>query len=169
MDVSVQRSSLSIDVDRQQTVLGVGTTGYRTDIVFPRGNHTNVLIWIKSNEALGILDTGYIEDYDGIDGYVTLKKISDGSRVSYPVVALPDETPGIDNDMFQITVPLSSLENTVYEVEGRVRDTVGNYTIFGEVSAPIGNEDQTTLTVQIVDGFSISYVHVVGSITVRAA
>src|SRR5210317_50069 len=163
MDVSVQRSSLSIDVDRQQTVLGVGTTGYRTDIVFPRGNHTNVLIWIKSNEALGILDTGYIEDYDGIDGYVTLKKISDGSRVSYPVVALPDETPGVDNDMFQITVPLSSLENTVYEVEGRVRDTVGNYTIFGEVAAPIGNEDQTTLTVQIVDGFSISYVHVVGS------
>ena len=167
--VAVQRAGLNIDVDRKQTVLGVGTTGYRTDIIFPRGNHTNVLLWIKSNEALGVLDTGYIEDYFGTDGYITLKKISDGTRVSYPVIALPDETPGIDNDMFQVTIALSSLENTTYEVEGRVRDIIGNYTIFGAVDTPIGGEDITTLTMQIVEGYATSYVYEIGSIAVRAA
>ena len=167
--VAVERAGLNINVDRQQTVLGVGTTGYRTDIIFPRGNHTNVLLWIKSNEALGVLDTSYIEEYFGTDGYITLKTISDDTRVSYPVIALPDETPVIDNDMFQATISLSSLENTTYEVEGRVRDIIGNYTIFGAVDTPIGGEDITTLTMQIVDGYATSYVHEIGSIAVRAA
>lgn len=169
MMVYVARDPLNVDVDRKQAILGVGTSGFRTDIVFPRGNFTNLLLSVRSNEELGILDSDYIEDYDGTDGYITLKRLYDGNRVSYPAVALPAETPAIDNDVFQATISLSSLENTVYEVEGRVRDVIGNYTIFGSVANPIGGENITTLTVEIIDGFSVSYVHNVGPVSLRAA
>ena len=169
MMVLATRTDDTIDVDRKQSVLGVGTTGFRADIVFPRGSFSNLLLSIRSNEELGILDSDYIEDYYGTDGYITLKRLYDGNRVSYPVVALPAETPAIDNDVFQATISLASLENTVYEVEGRVKDLTVNYTIFGSVQNPIGGEDITTLTIEIVDGFSVSYVHQTGPVSLRAA
>ena len=161
------RSSDVIEVERDQVTLGFGTVGYQTDVVFPRGSFTNVQIVIRSNEELGILDSGYIEDYDGTDGYVTLRRVSDGSRTSYPAVALPGETPEIDNDVFQITVPLSSLQNEVYELEARVRDITGNYTIIGAVSTPLGGEDLSSLSIEIVDGFSVQYLFNVRYVSIR--
>ena len=169
MNVNAIRADRSVDVDRQQAILGVGTTGYQSDVVFPRGNFTNMLLRIKSNEELGILDSDYIEDYFGTDGYLTLRRLSNNDRVSYPVTPLPAETPAIGNDVFQITVPLSSLLNEVYAVEGRVRDIVDNYTIIGAVQTPIGGEDLSALTVEIVDGFSIQYTHRIGAFTLRPA
>ena len=163
----VDRSSDLVLADRKQVTVGVGTAGYQTDVVFPRGSFTNMQLRIKSNEELGILDSDYIEDYDGVDGYVTLKRVSDGARVSYPATPLPGETPGINNDVFQITVPLASLNNEVYELEGRVRDIIGNYTVFGSVASPRGDEDLTSLTIEIVDGFSVQYVHNVKFASIR--
>lgn len=152
---------------RSQVTIGVGTVGYQVDVVFPRGAFTNMLLTIKSSEELGILDTDYVEDYDAVDGYMTLKRLSDSQRTSYPTVAVPDETPGIDNDVWRITVPLASIDNGFYELEGRVRDIVGNYTIFGSVALPYGGENYTTLTLEVVDGFAVQYTYQTSSVIVR--
>ncbi|MCK5643218.1 MAG: hypothetical protein KAJ19_20585 [Gammaproteobacteria bacterium] len=156
-----------IDAIRSQVTIGVGTAGYQVDVVFPRGTFTNMLLTIKSSEELGILDSDYVEDYDGVDGFMTLKRLSDSQRVSYPTVAVPDETPGIPNDVWRITVPLASIDNGFYELEGRVRDIAGNYTIFGAVANPIGGEDITTLTLEVIDGFAVQYTYQTSSVTVR--
>ena len=121
---------------RYQITIGVGTIGYNSDFVFPRANYTNMLLTIKSSEELGVLDSSYVEDYDGLDGYMTLRRLSDSLRLSYPAVAVPDETPQIPNDVWRITVPLSTTINGFYELEGRVRDIIGNHTIFGTSLIP---------------------------------
>ena len=161
------RSAETIQAVRSQVTIGVGTVGYSSDLVFPRGNYTNMLLTLKSSEELGVLDSHYVEDYDGVDGYMTLKRLSDSLRVSYPAVAVPDETPAIPNDVFRITVPLASTINGFYELEGRVRDLIGNYTIFGSVAVPIGGEDITTLTLEVVDGFAVQYTYQTSSVSVR--
>lgn len=163
----VDRVSEMVLAERDQTSVGTGTVGYGSDVVFPRGSFTNMQLRIKSSEELGILDSGYVEDYDGVDGYVTLRRVSNDDRTSYPAIALPGETPGIDNDVFQITVPLSSVLNEQYVLEGRVRDLIGNYTIFGAVATPIGGEDVTALTIEIVDGFSVRYVYETEMFSIR--
>lgn len=161
------RSTEIVEAIRTQITIGVGTIGYDSDVVFPRGTYTNMLLTIKSSEELGVLDSDYVEDYDGVDGFMTLKRLSDSLRVSFPAVAVPDETPQIPNDVWRITVPLASVDNGFYELEGRVRDIIGNYTIFGSVAVPIGGEDITTLTLEVVDGFAVQYTQVIGPFTVR--
>lgn len=162
------RSTDTIEAIRTQVTIGVGSIGYDTDIVFPRGVFSDMLLTIKSSEELGVLDSAYVEDYDGVDGYMTLKRLSDSLRVSYPAIAVPDETPQIPNDVWRITIPLSSIDNGFYELEGRVRDLVGNYTIFGAVANPIGGERTTTLTLEVVDGFAVQYTYQTESVSVRA-
>lgn len=161
------RSTETIDAIRSQITIGVGSVGYDKDIVFPRGVFTNMLLTIKSSEELGVLDSGYVEDYDGVDGYMTLKRLSDSLRVSYPAVAVPDETPQIPNDVWRISIPLASIDNGFYELEGRVRDIVGNHTIFGAVANPIGDERVTTLTLEVVDGFAVQYTYETESVSIR--
>lgn len=165
--LNMQRSVDLVKAARAQNTIEPGTTGYLTDVVFPRDNYTNMLLTIKSSEELGILDTEYIQDYDSIDGFFTLKRLSDGVRTSYPAVAVPDETPSVDNDVWRITVPLATITNGFYELEGRVRDLIGNHTIFGAVASPIGGERVTTLTLEVYAGFAREYIHQTGSVTVR--
>lgn len=165
--VNAERVSDVIAAVRPQITIGIGTVGFDVDIVFPRGSFTNMLLTIKSSEELGILDTAFVEDFDGVDGFMTLKRLSDDQRVSYAAVAVVDETPGIDNDVWRITVPLVSVVNGLYELEGRVRDLVGNHTIFGSVATPLGGEDITTLTLEIVDGNAIQYTQQTNSVTAR--
>lgn len=167
MIVNADRTADVIKAIRPQITVGIGTVGYDTDIVFPRSSYTNMLLTIKSNEELGILDSDFVEDFDGIDGFMTLKRLSDDLRVSYAAVAVPTETPQIDNDVFRITVPLATTDNGFYELEGRVRDLIGNHTIFGSVASPIGDEDITTLTLEIVDGEAIQYTYIIGAVTAR--
>ncbi len=164
---AASRSSEVIEAIRTQVTVGVGSIGYDVDIVFPRGAFTNMLLTIKSSEELGILDSAYVEDYDGLDGYMTLKRLSDSQRVSFPAVAVVGETPAIPNDVWRITVPLASVVNGFYELEGRVRDLTGNHTIFGSVATPIGGEGITTLTLEIVDGFAVQYTYQTASVSVR--
>ncbi len=165
---SSSRQATTVNAIRSQITIGVGSIGYDKDIVFPRGVFTDMLLTIKSSEELGILDSAYVEDYDGADGYMTLKRLSDDFRASYAAIAVPDETPAIPNDVWRITVPLASIDNGFYELEGRVRDIVGNYTIFGSVANPIGGERITTLTLEVVDGFAVQYTYQTESVSVRA-
>lgn len=167
MIVNAARVSDVVEAIRPQITIGVGTVGYDVDVVFPRGSFTNMLLTIKSNEELGILDSAYVEDYDGVDGFMTLRRLSDSLRVSFGAVAVVGETPGIDNDVWRITVPLVSVVNGLYELEGRVRDIVGNHTIFGAVASPLGGEAITTLTLEIVDGNAIQYTQETNSVTAR--
>jgi len=161
------RQSEVIEALRSQVTVGVGTVGYNADVVFARGTFTNMLLTIKSSEELGVLDSDYVEDYDGLDGYMTLKRLSDSLRVSYPAIAVVGETPAIPNDVWRITVPLASVNNGFYELEGRVRDITGNHTIFGAVASPIGGEDITTLTLEVVDGFAVQYTYQTTNVIVR--
>jgi len=163
------QNALEIDASRPIITIGVGSVGYSRDITFARANFTNMLLTIKSSEELGILDTDYVQDYDGNDGFFTLKRLSDNLRLSYPCIAVPNETPSIDNDVWRITVPLVGVVNQTYELEGRVRDIIGNHTIFGAVASPIGGEDLTTLTLQVVEGYAIQYVQSTNNASARAA
>ncbi len=169
LDIIADRDTFSSpkDASRGQIIIGVGTVGFLSDVIFPRGNFTDMLLTIKSSEELGILDSGFVEDFDGVDGFMTLRRLSDGLRVSYPAIAVPGETPGIANDVFRITVPLAPIVNGLYELDGRVRDLVGNHTIFGTFASPAGDEDITTLTLEVVDGFTLQYTQVVNSLTAR--
>ena len=167
LSIESVRDSIEVIASRRQITIGVGTVGYDVDIVFPRSNFTDMLLTIKSSEELGILDTAFVEDYDGADGFMTLRRLSDSLRVSYPAIAIPDETPAIDNDVWRITVPMVSTINGFYELEGRVRDIVGNHTIFGAVANPFGDEDLVTLTLEIVDGNAVQYTQETSSVTAR--
>lgn len=161
------RDDIEVIASRRQVTIGVGTVGYNVDVVFPRSNYTDMLLTIKSSEELGILDTAFVEDYDGVDGFMTLKRLSDSLRVSHAAVAVPIETPATDNDVWRITVPMASVVNGFYELEGRVRDIVGNHTIFGSVAVPLGGEDIVTLTLEIVDGNAVQYSQETSSVSAR--
>ena len=161
------RNAIEVIASRRQVTIGVGTVGFDVDVVFPRSNFTDMLLTIKSSEELGILDTAFVEDFDGVDGFMTLKRLSDDLRISYVAVAVPSETPAIDNDVFRITVPMATTINGFYELEGRVRDLVGNHTIFGSVAFPFGDEDIVTLTLEIVDGNAVQYTQETSSVSAR--
>lgn len=165
--LALTRSPDPIDVMRSSSTEGFGTAGYQNLVVFPRASFNNVVLTIKSNEELGILDSDYVEDYFGVDGFMTVRRLSDDFRDSIPMIPVPEETPGINNDVFRGTFDISSMPNGFYELEGRVRDIMGNYTIFGAVQNPIGGENVTTLTLQIVDGFAARYVYNLPAVTVR--
>lgn len=165
--LAVGRFSTLIDIPRATATEGFGTSGYQANVVFPRGTFTSMVLTIKSNEELGILDSGYVEDYFGVDGFMTVRRVSDGFRDSIPMVPVPEETPAINNDVFRGTLDLTTMPNGFYELEGRVRDIMGNYTIFGAVQTPIGGENVTTLTLEIIDGFAARYVHNLPTVTVR--
>ena len=167
MKVDASRVGSEIGAIRPQITIGIGSVGYDVDIVFPRSSFTDMLLTIKSNEELGILDTAFVEDFDGVDGFMTLRRLSDDLRISYAAIAVPAETPAIDNDVWRITVPMVSTINGFYELEGRVRDLFGNHTIFGSVAFPLGGEDITTLTLEIVDGSAVQYTQETSSVSAR--
>lgn len=136
---------------------------------FYRGNYTNVIIVVRSNEELAILDSDYIEDYNGVDGQVSLYHIATDSRYPVPVVGIPSMTPTVPNDYFRGTYPLASLPNGDYQLQFRVRDIGGNYVISGAVSAPIGTESISTLTMTILPGTGMIYVVDVGPLLLRGS
>jgi len=132
-----------------------------------RGGMTTLWLTLQSNEQLGILDTGYIEDYYGNDGQVSLYHI--GTDTHYPVVmvAQPAQTPGVDNDVFTGSYLFSLLPDGDYEIRGRVRDVVGNYTILSAFQNPAGGEGVQALGLTIADGFGTIYVISAGPLLIR--
>lgn len=135
--------------------------------IFYRHHYTTLWLNISSNEQLGVLDTGYIEDYNGVDGHITLFNV--GTSIAYDVVMVevPAETPGIPNDYLRGGIALAGLPDGLYQVRCRVRDVVGNYTIIGSVSSPNGTEQVLALDLTIATGSPNIAVVQTGPLTVR--
>lgn len=132
-----------------------------------RGGMTTLWLTLQSNEALGVLDTDYIEDYFGADGQVSLYHIASNTHYPVVMVAQPDQTPGVDNDVFKGSYLFSLLPDGAYEIRGRVRDVVGNYTILSAFQTPGGGEGVQALALTIDAGFATLYVIDLGPLSIR--
>ena len=99
-----------------------------------RDNFTTLWVELWADEQLGLLDSDYIEDFDGVDGAVTLHHVDTATDYQVAMLPYPGETPGTDNDVFKGTLPLSSLPDGLFEVRGRARDAVENETVMGEIA-----------------------------------
>jgi hypothetical protein len=122
---------------------------------FLRETFTTLWITLRSDEPLGILDSQYLENYDGMDGYVTIEHLVTGQRFDVPMAELPTETPGVPHDVFRGAIGLSGLPDGEFEIRGRVRDPQGNYTILGAVASPFGGERIQILSFRIVPGLGV--------------
>ena len=121
-------------------------------MIFYRSDHTTLFIQLDSDEPLGILDTDYVEDYNGVDGQLSVYNVTTTTRTAMVMVSQPAQTPGVDNDVFLGQLPLASLPNGDYEIQGRVRDLIGNHTILTRFNSPIGNETVINMLFEIKDG-----------------
>lgn len=119
---------------------------------FFRLNFTELWIKLTSNEALGVLDSNYIEDYNGVDGQLTLRNKDTNTTYSLLMSSVPLETPSVDDDVFIGSYPLSSLPNGDYEILGRVRDIAGNYTILTSYYYNLPNTQIVAYDFRIADG-----------------
>lgn len=121
---------------------------------FYRGNYTQLWLTLRSDEILGLLDSDYLEDYNGVDGQISVV-LPNNTIMPVLMADVPAETPLIPHDTFTGALELADLPNGHYTVRARVRDTLGNYTIIGAVANPIGNERIISLEFDIVAGFGI--------------
>lgn len=105
----------------------------------------NLEVVIDSDEELGVLDTGFIEDYYGVDGYLTLYHVGTAQEFSVVMANVAGGGP-YPNDHFEGTRDATAMPLGAYEVRGRVRDVVGNYTILSAFQNPNGNEGVQAIT-----------------------
>lgn len=126
-------------------------------MVFDRENHDSLVVTLTANEPLGILDTDFVEDYFGVDGQVTIYNTSSLVRTALVMVAVPGETPGTPDDIFRGQKLLSLLPDGDYEIQGRVRDVVGNHVILGDFQTPTGGETTLVLSFSIESGADITF------------
>ncbi len=120
-------------------------------MIFNRGDFTEVWFRLESNEALGILDTDYIEDYYGTDGQLTL--VNTETLTEYPVLMSPS-VDAVSGDILIGYHSLNSLGNGEYVLKGRVRDVLGNYTILTDYIVP---DIPNTLSYSITISSSTTY------------
>mgnify|MGYP000082518658 CR=1 FL=1 len=120
-------------------------------MIFYRGNYTQLWLVLTSDEPLGVLDTDFLEDYFGADGFVTLRHLPTGNTYQMPMVAV-----GTGNTMFRGFYNLNLLPDGLFQIEARVRDPVGNYTILNQVLNPFGNERVLALGFEIRPGDAVS-------------
>jgi hypothetical protein len=118
-------------------------------LTFHRASFTELWITIESDEPLSILDSAYVEDYFGVDGQLTIHNMDTDVRTSFLMAEDPLETPTIANDVFTGFVDITTLPDGIYQIEGRVRDTLGNYRILSDFQTPNGNEDITLFEIEI--------------------
>jgi hypothetical protein len=118
-------------------------------LIFYRAQSTELWITIKSNEPLAVLDSGRVEDYFGVDGQLTLHNMDTGTRTAFLVTEDTEITPSIAYDAYTGFVDLTTTPDGIYQVEGRVRDGLGNYRILSDFQNPNGTEDITLFEVQI--------------------
>jgi hypothetical protein len=117
---------------------------------FYRESYSQMGVKLSSNEALGILDSGYLEDYDGSDGQLTLYHEATATRYSLLMTELPSATPTIAHDVFQGYFALAGKPDGRYQFQGRLRDVAGNYTVLNEIANPSGHERVIKVGIEIV-------------------
>jgi hypothetical protein len=120
-------------------------------MIFYREQYAEIELVLSSLEPLGILDTDYLEDAAGVDGYISLHHLASGARVSVPMSPVGSSTVN-----FRGFALLSSLQNGVYQIRGRVRDQWGNDTILSAVDNPAGGERVLELGFEIRAGAGVS-------------
>ena len=122
-----------------------------------RSSFGTLWLTLSSNEALGVLDTDYLEDYFGADGQVTVHHVE--GLTDYPVamVGQADQTPETPNDVFMGQLALATIPNGNYEIRARCRDITGNYSILNSVDSPIGGEQIITPRFEVKDGAGLHY------------
>lgn len=121
---------------------------------FYRGQFSQLWLTLRSDEVLGMLDTDYIEDFNGVDGQISVL-MPDNTRMPVLMSEVLSDTPDVPHDSFTGAIELADVPNGHYQVQGRVRDLTGNYTVIGTVANPIGNERVIALEFDIVPGFGI--------------
>lgn len=99
-----------------------------------RSNFSTLWVELWADEQLGLLDSAYIEDYNGVDGTVTLHHVPTSTDYQVVMSPYPGETPEVSNDVFKGTVTLASLPDGLFEVRGHARDTAGNSTVLGALA-----------------------------------
>lgn len=134
---------------------------------FYRRTFEEFWLTLKSNEVLGLLDGNYLEDYFGVDGQVSLLHVNSGIRFPVQMLEVFSDTPNVAHDSFKGFRNLSDLPDGEYEVQARVKDTLGNYTIIGAVAAPFGNERIINLPFSIVDGVPVVPIISMGSLALQ--
>lgn len=91
---------------------------------FHRANFQQIAFTFTSLEPLGLLETAYLEDVNGVDGQVTLTGPGE-LRLSLLVSGMDSE-----HERFRAFLTLDGLPDGQYAVSGRARDVVGNEAVF---------------------------------------
>lgn len=110
-----------------------------------RSGYQDLILALETGEGLGVLDTGYLQDYFGVAGQLTLFHLASATAFAVPMSSLPAG--------FQGSYPFALLPNGSYEVRGRVRDTEGYYSILSSLVNPVGNEKIIPLSFDILPGY----------------
>jgi len=112
---------------------------------------------IDSNEELGILDSSFLEDFYGVDGQLTL--YHQDTAQEFDILMLPVVGGGpYPNDHFEGTRDATVMPLGIYEIRGRCRDTIGNYTIMTAFQNPDGGEQVTELLFSLVENAGVIFV-----------
>ncbi len=109
---------------------------------FDRLQYTEVGITLRSNEAFGMLDTGFLRDYYGVNNQLTVLQVATGQRFSLllnEVIETSTSFPDVPLDTWRGFLNLALYADGVYQLEGTVRDVIGNYRILGSVENPRGD------------------------------
>lgn len=120
-------------------------------MIFDRGQLTEIWLRLESGEALGVLQSGYIQDAYGTDGQVTLEHVSSGTR--WAVMVVEDAADLGTHTVFQGHLPLSSIPDGSFRLHAKCRDPIGNYTAIGTVV------DTSNISRFLVLGFTVVSEH----------
>lgn len=108
--------------------------------IFHRQTYSELVITLQADASLGLLTSGFVEDYFGVDNQLSLYNVLDNTRTPILIEEDVDATPDTPHDVFVAVIDLSTIADGVYQLQGRARDSVGNYTILTDFQSPQGTE-----------------------------
>lgn len=117
-----------------------------------RGTGSEVVVELRSDEELGLLDTGYLQDYYGTDGQISLHHLETGTRYALLMAEQPQVTPDVPKDAFIGVMDMTTLPDGEYQVEGLVRDVRGVPTVLSAHSNPPVGAKVTLHEFSLIEG-----------------
>jgi hypothetical protein len=122
-------------------------------VIVYRQAWTNLLLTLRAGHELALVDIDYVQDSYGIPGALSLRNTSTNTRYSVLMVEDAGVTPEIGHDTFRGSIPFASLPDGEYSIEGRVRDTLGQYLILCAFEAPEGTEETQEIRFTLAAGY----------------